>query len=59
MIQKYCMMRTDWCLPEAGVQRGQNGEGSEKIQTSSYKQVSHGNVMYGMVTVVCNTVLPV
>ena len=53
------MMRTDWCLPEAGVQRGQNGEGSEKIQTSSYKQVSHGNVMYGMVTVVCNTVLPV
>ena len=32
------------------------GEGSQKVQISSYK-ISHGDVMYSMATIVNNTIL--
>ena len=31
------MQGTDWWLPEIGVGVSQTGEGSQKVQTSSYK----------------------
>ena len=37
---------------------GQMDEGGQKVQTSSYK-LSHWAVMYSMVTVVNNTILPI
>ena len=36
---------------------GEMGEGSLKVQTSSYKIKSHGDVMYSMATIVNNTIL--
>ena len=39
-----------------GCSRDEMGECGQKVQISSYK-ISHGNVMYSMVTMVNNTVL--
>lgn len=33
------------------------GKGGGKVQTSGYKEMSPGNVMFSMVTIVINTVL--
>ena len=38
-----------------GVGVGEMGEGRQKVQTFSYK-ISHGDVIYSMVTIVNNTV---
>lgn len=49
------MQRTDWRPPEAGAERvGKVGEGAQKVQTCSY-EVSCGDVMSSMVTIVNNT----
>ena len=49
---------TDWWLPEAKGAGGvsEKGKGSQKVQISCYK-ISHGNVMYSMMTTANNTVL--
>ena len=50
---------TDGQLPEAeskGVEVGEMGKGCEKVQISTYK-ISHGDVIYSMVTIVNNTVV--
>ena len=39
-----------------GLGMGRMGEGGQKIQSSSYK-ISHGEIMYNVVTIVNNTVL--
>ena len=48
------IQRLDWWLPDVG---GKMGEGSEKVQTFSYKINKSWNDMYIMATVISNTVL--
>lgn len=46
--------RTNWWLPGAGARGGEMGEGSQKVQTLSYR-LSPGNIMCSMVTIINNT----
>ena len=44
-----------WLLPPAG--EGKLGEGSQKVQTSSYKISKSREVVYSMVTIANNAIL--
>ena len=44
-----------WLLPQAG--EGKLGEGSQKVQTSSYKISKSREVVYSMVTIANNAIL--
>ena len=49
--------KTDWCLPEVGVEVRVGVKWVKRVKRAVFKQVSHGNVIYSMVTIVSNTVL--
>lgn len=46
------IQRTDWQLLERRIEAG---KGNQEIQTSSHKKVSHGDIMYTMMTTDGNT----